>query len=174
MGKLILLACLTLAVGKVYAAASLEVDISVSINSTVTIEWADNPGDTANRTWTIGAVNLSAVNDTLGLAGAGNTFGVKNTSQVPVIVTVGCTNQGAWQNKSTTFASLINQFRIKLSTDHATFPVTLPDGTAATTTLIASLQHNTSSTVDLQFQAPATVSTGTNGGIAVTMVAAAL
>ncbi|MFH0938710.1 MAG: hypothetical protein V1899_05455 [Planctomycetota bacterium] len=176
--RVALLGMLVLPFGRVFAAAnpSLVIDISVSIDSAVTLQWAD--ATTAARTWTIGAANLATDYNTLSLIGNGNVFDVKNISQVPVTITIGVTNQGNWILKTMTgFPSAIDQFWIRVSKNNTDFSmgIELPEtGTTALVSAPGGLAKDATQTVDLQFHTPTSVSQSSGGTIKVTMTGSAL
>ena len=114
--RVALLGLLVLPFGRVFAAAnpSLDINIEVSIDATVTLTWAD--AATVARPWTIGTANLNATYDTILLTGNGTVFDVRNASQVPVVVAIGVNNQGNWLHEAmTAFPGAVDQFWIRVS-----------------------------------------------------------
>lgn len=88
------------AIAAVTENTSLAVNITVSIDATVRIEWTNGTNVTTARTWTLANVDLNSVIPSTGAVANGvdstNSLYVTNRSQVPADLALGISAQSGW------------------------------------------------------------------------------
>lgn len=102
--KLVCCALLAMPAGSAFAAVvanpSLAVNITVSIDATVRIEWTNGTAVTTARTWTLTNVDLNSVIASTGNVANGtnstDSLHITNRSQVPADLAIGVSAQAGW------------------------------------------------------------------------------
>jgi hypothetical protein len=137
--RLLCCAALALPASGVFAAVaantSLAVNITVSIDSTVRIEWTNGTNVTAARTWTLANVDLNTVIPSTGAVANGtnstNSLYVTNRSQVPADLAIGVSAQTGWTHAAIAGHGPNDVYTIRGSTAGGTPAISTVDAAGA-------------------------------------------
>ena len=178
---LVLVLSANTAFAAVASSPTLAVNITVSIDSAVRIEWTNGTNVTTARTWTLTNVDLNQVIASTGAIANGtnliDSLHVTNRSQVPADMVIGVSAQSSWTHALVAGHGPADAYTIRASIAGGTpavstvdaagaltaandFPIALPASTAATVSLqAAELAKDANLSIDLELFVPTTVTT---------------